>query len=507
MKPRLLTICILLIIILSHTISFTQTDSNAVAKPEKFVTKHSIKIDTKIINYTATAGTMILKNEKDESIASFGYTAYIKDGETDFSKRPITFSYNGGPGSSSMWLHMGIMGPRRVVVNDPLPNGPAPYKVEDNIYTILDVSDVVMMDPIGTGLSRATGKTSKNSDFWGVDSDIKSVSQFIYYYTNENERWNSPKYLLGESYGTFRSAGVADYLQSRMGISVNGIVLVSNVLDIRTLSFNPGDDISYILNLPSYAAAAWYHNKITPKPSNLLEYLKEARSFALGEYAASLMKGSQLTETERDGILNKLTRYSGLSKDYWSKADLRVNQPRFCQELLRDSGIIVGRLDSRYTGVAQNLLSEVAFDDPQSSDISPAYISAFLNYYTTELKVTKDKKYNSSAYGLTGFDWDWKHSRSAGIFGDAVSPNTGPDLVNAMSNNPKLKIMVLNGIYDLATPFGASEYTFDHLGLNKALKSNITHKYYEAGHMMYIHPESAARFKKDVVDFILGTLK
>ncbi|MEP7324120.1 MAG: carboxypeptidase, partial [Saprospiraceae bacterium] len=207
MKPRLLTICIPLLIILNHTKSFTQTDSNAVAKAEKFVTKHSIKVDSKIINYTATVGTMILKNEKEEPIASFGYTAYVKDGETDPSKRPITFSYNGGPGSSSMWLHMGIMGPRRVVVNDPLPNGPAPYKVEDNIYTILDVSDVVMMDPIGTGLSRATGKTSKNSDFWGVDSDIKSVSQFIYYYTNENERWNSPKYLLGESYGTFRSAG------------------------------------------------------------------------------------------------------------------------------------------------------------------------------------------------------------------------------------------------------------------------------------------------------------
>jgi carboxypeptidase C (cathepsin A) len=507
MKPRLLTILLPAIISLINISAFAQTDSNVIAKPEKFVTRHSIKVDNKIINYTATVGTMILKNEKDEPIASFGYTAYIKDTGAEASKRPITFSYNGGPGSSSMWLHMGIMGPRRVVVNDPLPNGPAPYKVEDNMYTILDVSDVVMIDPVGTGLSRATGKTSKNSDFWGVDRDISSVSQFIRDYTNENERWNSPKYLLGESYGTFRSAGVADYLQSRMGISVNGIVLVSNVLDIRTLSFNPGDDISYILNLPSYAAAAWYHNKITPKPSNLQDYLKEARSFALGEYAAALMKGSQLAETERESILNKLTRYSGLSKDYWSKADLRVNQPQFCQELLRDSGVIVGRLDSRYTGVAQNLLSENAFNDPQSSDISPAYISAFLNYYTTELKVSKEKKYNSSAYALSGFDWDWKHARSAGIFGDAVSPNTGPDLVNAMSDNPKLKVMVLNGVYDLATPFCASEYTFDHLGLRKALKNNITHKYYEAGHMMYIHPESAARFKKDVTDFITGTLK
>ena len=486
--------------------SIAQPDSNALTKPEKFITKHNISINTKIINYTATVGTLILKNEKDEPIAAFGYTAYIKDGETDPTKRPITFSYNGGPGSSSMWLHMGIMGPRRVVVNDPLPNGPAPYKVEDNMNTILDVSDVVMMDPIGTGLSRAVGKTSKNSDFWGVDQDIKSVSQFIRDYTNENERWNSPKYLLGESYGTFRSAGVADYL-SNLGIAVNGIVLVSNVLDIRTLSFNPGDDISYSLNLPSYAATAWYHNKINPKPSNLMDYLKEVRLFSLGEYASALMKGDLMTANERESILNKLTMYTGLSKDYWNKANLRVNQPQFCQELLRDSGWIVGRLDSRYKGVAQDQLSEYAFNDPQSSNISPAYISAFLNYYTTELNVSKEKKYNTSAYSLTGFDWDWKHPKGNGSVGDPATPNTGPDLVSAMSNNPKLKVLVLNGVYDLATPFFASEYTFDHLGLNKTIRGNITHKYYDAGHMMYVHQESAVKFKKDVVEFILGTLK
>lgn len=485
--------------------SFAQSDSNATIKPEKFITKHSIKVNDKVINYTATVGTMILKNEKDEPIASFGYTAYTKDGETDLTKRPLTFSYNGGPGSSSMWLHMGIMGPRKVVVNDPLPNGPAPYKVEDNNNTILDISDVVMIDPVGTGLSRAVGKTSKNADFWGVDQDIKSVSQFIRDYTNENERWNSPKYLLGESYGTFRSAGVADHLQSSHGISVNGIVLVSNVLDIRTLSFNAGDDISYILNLPSYAAAAWYHNKVNPKPANLMDFLKEVRLFSLGEYASALMKGDLMTNAERESLLNKLTMYSGLSKDYWNKANLRVNQPQFCQELLRDSGMIAGRLDSRYKGVALDQLSEYAYNDPQSSNISPAYISAFLNYYTTELKVSKDKRYNTSAYGLTGFDWDWKHSK--GPVGDPATPNTGPDLVNAMSNNPKLKVLVLNGIYDLATPFFASEYTFDHLGLNRSIRGNITHKYYEAGHMMYVHQESAVKFKKDVSEFIVSTLK
>jgi carboxypeptidase C (cathepsin A) len=503
---KILTKTIIITFCLLFSLQSNSQDSASATKPEKFVTKHSIKMDNKLISYTATVGTIILKNEKDEPVASVGYTAYTKDAETDMSKRPVTFSYNGGPGSSSIWLHMGIMGPRRVVVNDPSPNGPPPYKLEDNNYTILDVSDIVMIDPVGTGISRSVGK-GKNADFWGVDGDIKSVSQFIKNYVNDNERWNSPKYLLGESYGTFRSAGVADYLQSNMGISVNGIVLVSNVLDIHTLSFNPGDDLPYIVNFPTYAATSWYHNKVADKPATLDAFLKEVRLFAFGEYASALMKGDQLSEDEREKILTKLVAYTGLSKDYWNKANLRVIQPQFSQELLRNSGYTVGRLDSRYKGIAQDMLGEYAFTDPQSEDISPAFISAFMNYYTTELKVSKDKTYNTSAYSLPDFKWDWKHQRSQGLFGDAASPNTGPDLLNAMSNNPKLKILVLNGIYDLATPFAGSEYTFDHLGLSKKIKNNIIHKYYEAGHMMYIHNESAAKFKKDVSDFITGSLK
>ena len=493
-----------LIIVLFSVTLFSQADS--VAKAEKFTTKHSIKIDNKVINYTAIAGTLILKNEKDEPVASFGYTAYIKDGETDLSKRPLTFSYNGGPGSSSMWLHMGVMGPRRVVVNDPAPNGPAPYKLEDNNYSILDVSDIVMVDPVGTGLSRATGK-GKNTDFWGVDGDIKSVSQFIKNYVHENERWNSPKYLLGESYGTFRSAGVADYLQENFGISVNGIVLVSNVLDIRQLAFNPGDDLPFLVNFPTYAATSWYHNKVANKPASLEAFLKDVRTFTYGDYAQALIKGDLLSADEKEKVLNKLVVYTGISKDYWEKANLRVNQPQFAQELLRNSGLTVGRLDSRYKGITQDLLGEYAFYDPQSSDISPAFISAFMHYYSTELKVPKDKTYNTSAYTLPGFTWDWKHQRSNGIFGDASTPTTCPDLINAMSSNPRMKVLVLNGIYDMATPFAGTEFTFDHLGLNKSIKGNITQKYYEAGHMMYIHNESAAMFKKDVAEFISGTLK
>lgn len=480
--------------------------STLIPKAEKFVTKHSITIDNKSINYTAIVGTLILKNEKEEPIASFGYTAYTKDGEKNSIQRPVTFSYNGGPGSSSMWLHMGIMGPRRIVVDDPNPNGPAPYKLEDNNYSILDVTDVVMIDPIGTGLSRAIGK-SKNKDFWGVDQDIKSISHFIRTYINDNEKWNSPKFLLGESYGTFRSAGVADYLQNNYGVSVNGIVLVSNVLDIRTLSFNPGDDISYIVNFPTYAATSWYHNQIENKPSNLDDFLKEVRTFAFEEYSNALNKGDQLGMDERNKVLIKLAKYTGISIEYWNSANLRVNQPQYSQELLRKTGMTVGRLDSRYKGISQNKLSEFALTDPQSENISPAFISGFMHYFITELKVNKDKTYNSSAYSLPDFDWDWKHKRSNGLFGDASSPNTGPDLLNVMTNNPKLKVLVLNGIYDLATPFGGTEYAFNHMGLDNKLKNNITHKYYEAGHMMYIHKESAVKFKKDVSEFINSTLK
>jgi carboxypeptidase C (cathepsin A) len=506
MIRKIVTNSLLILLLAFSFTAIAQSDSAAATKAEKFVTKHSIKIDNKPISYTATAGTFILKNEKEEPIAAIGYTAYTKDGEADASKRPVTFSYNGGPGSSSMWLHMGVMGPRRVVVDDPSPNGPAPYKLEDNNYSILDVSDVVMIDPVGTGLSRAVGK-AKNVDFWGVDQDIKSVSQFIKGYVNDNERWNSPKFLLGESYGTFRSAGVADYLQENMGIAVNGVVLVSNVLDIRTLSFQPGDDLPFIVNLPTYAATAWYHNKLANKPASLDAFLEEVRAFSFGEYATALLKGDQLSVEEREKMLAKLVTYTGLDKAYWDKAKLRVNQPQFSQELLRNTQEVTGRLDSRYKGISQDLLGEYAFYDPQSADISPAFISAFMHYYTTELKVSKDKTYNTGAYAFPDFKWDWKHARSQGLFGDAATPNTGPDLVNAMSNNPKLKVLVMNGIYDLATPFGGSEYTFNHLGLSTKVKSNIIMKYYEAGHMMYIHSVSAAAFKKDVADFILNTLK
>lgn len=477
-------------------------DSILVPKEEKSITRHTVTIDGKSISYTATAGALILRNEQDEPIAFFGYTAYTRDGETDAGKRPICFSYNGGPGSSSMWLHMGVMGPKRVVVNDPFDNGPAPYKVEENPFSILDISDVVMIDPVGTGLSKAVGK-AKNKDFWGVDGDIKSVSGFIKQYITENDRWNSPKYLVGESYGTMRSAGVANYLQGRMGIALNGVVLVSSVLDLRTLTFQPGDDISFLMHLPTYSATAWFHKKAGVNQT-LTDFIQASREFASGEYATALMKGSAISDAEKDLIAGKLSGFTGLSKVYLLNANLRVTEPQFSQALLRDEHLTVGRLDARYKGINQNLLSERSAFDPQSSSISPAYITAFTNYYYTELKVNKKLTYAISAYSTPGFNWDWKHNSSGP--GDPVTPNTAVDLAQAMSRNPNLKVLIQNGYYDAATPFYATEYTIDHMGLEKKIRANIEMKYYDAGHMMYIHPASGRAFKNDLADFIKRTL-
>ncbi|MDQ2752278.1 MAG: carboxypeptidase [Bacteroidota bacterium] len=473
-------------------------------KAYKAVTHHSIKIGGGIVSYTATAGTMILKNERDSAIAIFGYTAYTRDGYPDASKRPVTFAYNGGPGSSSMWLHMGALGPRRVVVNDPEPNGPPPYTVEDNANSIIDVTDLVMIDPVGTGLSHAINK-STNKDYWGVDEDIKSMSQFIKQYVTDNSRWNSPKYLLGESYGTFRSAGIADYLLENMGIAVNGVVLVSVVLDLRTLTFQDGDDISYMLHLPSYAAVAWYHNRIANKPANLESFVNEVRTYAMGDYAAALAKGSSLSDAEKGAVAAKLSSYTGLSKDYLLKGNIRINEPQFTEELLRDSSQVAGRLDARYKGINEDLLGEFAYTDPQSDQISPPYTAAFLSYYYDELKVNKSLNYHTSAYSAEGFRWNW--SRGGRGSGDATTPNTAVDLARAMSRNPSLKILVLNGYFDLATPFFATEYTFHHMGLEKRLQQNVTMKYYEAGHMMYIKPSVIPEFKKDIAAFMSSTSK
>lgn len=487
--------------VMAQQISQKQDSVQAgIPKPVQVVTHHAITVGGRQILYTATTGTLLLKNEKDSVVALFGFTAYTKDGVAAGDGRPITFAYNGGPGSSSIWLHMGALGPRRVVIDDPKVPPPPPYKLEDNQYSLLDVTDLVMVDPVGTGLSRPVAK-AKASDFWGVDQDIKSVSRFIFQYISENNRWNSPKFLIGESYGTMRSAGVADYLFENLGITVNGIVLVSSILNFQGYNFTAGNDLPHVLYLPTYTAVAWYHHALPKQTSNLDSLLIEAKKFAAGEYSDALFKGSGIDSTEYNDVVGKLHEYTGISESYWKKANLRLSDVQFTQELLRGRGETVGVLDSRYRSPTRDLLGEYADYDPQSTAISPVFITDFLNYFRTELNFPADQNYSIGAYSDKDFKWDWK-PEEAGMWWMGYYDVTGK-LVDVMQKNPYLNVLVLNGYFDLATPFFGTEYTMEHLGNNiPGVKERIRMKYFNAGHMMYIHSESLPLFKSAVAEFI-----
>ncbi|MEQ8808445.1 MAG: carboxypeptidase [Imperialibacter sp.] len=469
---------------------------------EVATTKQTVKINGTSIELTAKAGTVQLRDENNEPIALFGFTSYVKEGAP--STRPIVFSYNGGPGSSSFWLHMGVMGPKRIVVNDPNFNNAAPYQLVNNDYSILDIADLVMIDPVGTGLSVPVGK-AKFEDFWGVDQDIRSISLFITQYLIDNSRMNSPKFLLGESYGTFRNAGVMNSLLDQ-GIAMNGVVMVSAVFDLRTLLFPPNDDLPYIVHFPTYATTAWYHNKVTNKPATVEAYMATVRKFTEEEYTPALFKGDQLSASEKSAMAAKLSALSGVSADYWLKADLRVQADEFFQELLRDEGNTVGRLDSRYKGISQDGIGQFADYDPQSAAISPAYIQGFLHYFHNDLKVNKKLTYTVTAGRRDGFKWDWKHKGNF-AWGATAAINTGIDMAEAMSKAPNMKVLILNGYYDIATVFYGVEHSINHLGLTKEVKNNIIMKYYEAGHMMYTHQPSLEKFKEDVGSFIIENAK
>src|SRR5216683_2822519 len=328
-------------------------------KEESSATDHSIKIAGQTIPYKATAATILLKNEKDEPTALIYFTAYTRSDVKDLSQRPVSFVYNGGPGSSSVWLHMGSFSPRRVITVNADATPPAPYKLSENPNCLLDKTDLVFLDPVGTGFSHAVGK-AQDKDFWGVDQDVKSLAQFVSTYVSRNSRWNSPKFLIGESYGTFRSAALSNHLQSHDGLYFNGIVLISSVLNLGTISFNPGEDMPYIFYLPSYAATAWYHKVLKDRPDNLKPFLEEARKYAQSDYADALMKGSKLGEAEKGAVAKKLSGFTGLSEDYLVKANLRVNLPQFMKELQRSRGLTTGRLDARFSGWSYDLLGEFA---------------------------------------------------------------------------------------------------------------------------------------------------
>ncbi|MGC2171363.1 MAG: peptidase S10 [Candidatus Sulfotelmatobacter sp.] len=474
-------------------------------KEESSVTEHTIKISGETIPYKATASTVLIKDEKGEPAASIFSIAYTRSDVKDMSQRPIAFLYNGGPGSSSIWLHMGAFGPRRVLTTDAGPTPPPPFKLVDNTDCLLDKADLVFIDPVGTGFSRAVGK-AKDKDFWGIDQDVKSLAQFIATYVSRNGRWNSPKFLIGESYGTFRSAALGNYLQSHNGMYLNGIVLISSVLDLSTISFPTGDDMPYIFYLPSYAATADYHKMLPEPPADLNAFLTEARQFAAGEYAAALMKGANLSDAEKSDVAKKLSRFTGLSEDYLIKADLRVNLPQFMAELQRSRKLSTGRLDARFSGPEPDLLAEYADYDPQSTAVEGAFVAAFNNYVREDLKFGKDLTYNTSAEGA-GRQWDWKRSGGGRHYGFPGAPNVEDDLVEALVTNPHLHVEVENGFYDLATPFFATEYTMTHLGLPENLQKNIDLRYYNAGHMMYLHEESLAKLKANIATFLDNATK
>jgi len=473
------------------------------AKEESSVTDHSIKIGGQAIPYKATAGSILLKNDKDEDQALIYYTAYTRSDVKDISQRPLAFLYNGGPGSSSIWLHMGSFGPKRVVTVNADITPPAPYKLEDNPDCLLDRADLVFIDPVGTGFSKAVGK-AQDKDFWGVDQDAKSLAQFVQSYVTRNNRWNSPKFLIGESYGTFRNAALGNLLQSANGIYLNGIVMISSVFDLGTLSFPLGSDLPYILYLPSYAATAWYHKVLKDRPDNLDAFLDEARKFAKTEYANALLQGDTISEADRAAVAKKLAHFTGLSEDYILRSKLRVRLQAFMQELQLSRGLTTGRLDSRFSGPTYDLIAATANYDPQATAITGAFVAAFNMYLRDDLKFPHDREYH--VYANFGENrWDWKHETGGGFF--PGSPNVMRDFANALIVNPRLHVELEDGYYDLATPFFEAEYATEHLGLPDNLQKNIQHKYYAAGHMMYLRPEDLTTLKNNVAAFIDSTSK
>ena len=464
------------------------------------VTHHEIRVNGKGLKYTATAGMMPIRDAKGETEAHMFFMAYTLDGLSDTGRRPLMFSFNGGPGSASVWLHLGALGPRRVVMQ---PDGqmPAPpFHLVDNEYTWLDETDLVFIDPVGTGYSRAT-KPELNKNFWNLRGDIRSVGEFIRMYLTRNERWTSPLFLVGESYGTTRAAGLSGYLIDR-GVAFNGIVLVSSILNFQTADFAKGNDLPYILYLPTYTATAWYHHKLAPDlQRDLQKTLKEVAAWAETSYAEALAKGDRLASAERQTVIDRLARYTGLDKRYIDYSNLRVPIFYFTKELLRDQKRTVGRIDSRFKGIDESAATDHPEYDPSLSAIRPPYTSTFNNYVRGELGYKTDLEYYILGEGITS-PWEWGPSSSREGF-----PDTSDDLRSALSKNSFMKLFVASGYFDLATPYFATEYTLTHMGLDPKLRGNIHTAEYDSGHMVYIDLKSLEKLKGDVAGFLNNALK
>lgn len=456
-------------------------------------THHSVEIAGVQVDYRADAGTMVMRSEEGEARATIYYTAYFREGAEPVAERPITYCFNGGPGSSSVWLHLGVYGPRRVKMTDDGFAPPPPYELVDNAHSLLDVTDLVFIDPVGTGYSRAVEGEDPHQ-FHGLEEDIESVGEFIRLFTTRHQRWASPKFLSGESYGTTRAAGLALHLQSRHGLYLNGIVMVSAILNFQTARFDRGNDLPYALFLPTYTATAWYHGRLAPElQGDLGATLREVEEFASTDYTLALMEGDRLDPGRRQEIAERLARYTGLSVEYVLATDLRIRIHRFCKELLRSEDRTVGRLDSRFTGTDVDAAGEGYEFDPSYAAIQGPYTACLNQYLRGELGFESDLPYEI----LTGRVHPWSYASSENRY-----VNVGERLRQAMTRNPSLRVYVANGLYDLATPYYATRYTFDHLGLDPELAGNVTMGDYPAGHMMYIHLPSLERFRDEVVAFL-----
>ena len=466
-------------------------------------THHTATIGGKALKYTATTGRLILKAEDEKegekpkaAIFFVAYTLDAPEGDAarDFvNSRPITFAFNGGPGSSSVWLHLGVLGPRRVVLEENGRSLPPPYRLVENEFSLLDKTDLVFIDPVTTGFSRAV-PGEKDKQFHGFKADIESVGDFIRLYVSRYHRWGSPRYLIGESYGTTRASGLAGYLQERHGMYLNGIMLISVVLNFLTLEFDPGNDLPYILFLPTYAATAWYHRQLNEELQGSLEdLLGEVEAFAMGEYATALLQGDMLPAERKKDIAAKLARYTGLSISYIESTNLRINIHRFVKELLRNQRRTVGRLDSRYLGVDRDAAGEGHEYDPSYAIIQGAYSGTFNDYVRSDLQFDSDLPYEILSERVR--PWSYEDHQNSYV-------NVAEALRKAISMNPHLRIFVANGYYDLATPYLATRYTFNHLDLDESRRHNVHMKHYEAGHMMYIHDPSLAQLKWDLNDFL-----
>ena len=460
--------------------------------PMVSITRHNGQFGGVAVNYTATAKETYLKAEDGTPKAAIYSTSYVKDGADP--NRPITFLFNGGPGSGSLWLHMGAFGPKRVAIpSDAKDDGAPPYPIVGNPDSLLDVTDLVFIDPVGTGFSHALGKTEAK-DYWGVTKDAKSVAEFIRIWLNENGRWNAPKFLGGESYGTTRTAAVVHELEGGYNdVSLNGLLLISAVLDFGAQSETEGNELSFVTNLPTMATTAWYHNKLANRPADVAQVAAEARAFANGEYLTALIKGSLLPADERGRIRARMSALTGLSEAFLDRTDLRVSPSRFYKELLRDQGKTVGRLDSRYTGKDRDNAGEGPDNDPAFYGIDGGYTAAFNAYARGDLGYKPERQYVTIG-GVN--DWDWK------LAGDEESGfyfNVAPYVARALRENSGLKVFVAAGWYDFATPFFGAEYSLSRTGFDT---SRIAFHYYDAGHMMYVHDADRAKLSRDIRAFI-----